>query len=153
MGPSRPNSMRSAASKSGAVTRAQTQTAAQLRAARDQAAHAEQQSRMRAQAQSVPSEDVSSAGSQPPFQVTKSKPQKTNGSVAVRKASAQERVAQSMANTPFQPDAAVERGLQRVGKKFRIETRPDGKIVHVYGNDVPASMRRIVLPARRRASA
>lgn len=155
----RSKTMRKAASKAGAVTRAQTQSAAAAQGARLAAAYAEQQARIRAESQSVPTLNPNGdSGPQgqsanQPFGVTKSTPQKTTGSVAVRKASAQERVAQSLASADgYRPEAAVERGLQRVGKKFQIQRMPDGKIVHVYGNDVPANMRKIVLPASRRAA-
>lgn len=34
----------------------------------------------------------------------------------------------------------------RAGKKFKIGFTSDGRIVHLYGNDVPAAERRVVLP-------
>lgn len=41
------------------------------------------------------------------------------------------------------PDAA------RMNKRFTVGFTQDGRIVHLYGNDVPADQRRQVLPKRR----
>jgi len=36
-------------------------------------------------------------------------------------------------------------GAERVGKRFTVGFTPDGRVVHLYGTDVPAAQRRIVL--------
>jgi hypothetical protein len=84
-------------------------------------------------------------------------PQRTTGSTAVRKATATERLAAQRVMDPYGGHAgvpaAVERGLQRVGHRFRIEIRPDGTIVHRYGSDVPADQRVQAIRAARRTAA
>lgn len=80
-----------------------------------------------------------------------------SGITQVRKATAQEqlqaqRVMDPMAHNPG-VDPSVERGLARVGHKFTILVRPDGTIVHQYGNDVPADQRVQVLRAAHRLAA
>lgn len=41
--------------------------------------------------------------------------------------------------------ASIGYGQDRVNKRFVIGYTPDGRIVHLYGNDVPAAQRRVVL--------
>lgn len=84
--------------------------------------------------------------------------QGTNGSRAVRKASATERLAAERVMDPGAGQGrtapeAVQRGLTRVGHKFSIEIKPDGKIVHRYGSDVPEDLRTVVLKSARRHAA
>jgi hypothetical protein len=42
-------------------------------------------------------------------------------------------------------------GAERVGKRFTVAFTPDGRVVHLYGNDVPADQRRVVLRPGQRA--
>jgi len=42
-------------------------------------------------------------------------------------------------------------GAERVNKRFTVGFTADGRIVHLYGNDVPAAQRRIVLRKGQKA--
>lgn len=188
MGPSRHNSIRSAAALVAAVAAQQQQLNAAAAEARDRQlqtqaqAAAEQEGRLpAAQLQpnsaarqrtqgSMSSPAVSSpdgvhihlhtGGEKPTLNPDgQSGSQGTNGSQAVRKASATERLA---AERVMDPSAgakrtapeAIQRGLTRVGHKFNVEIRPDGTVVHRYGSDVPADLRTVVLQnAKRHLSA
>jgi hypothetical protein len=82
----------------------------------------------------------------------KSGPQGLSGASQVRRLTAAERAAQSMAAADnFHPQADVGRGLQRAGHRFKILTGPDGRIIHQYGSDVAPELRRVVLSAASRA--
>lgn len=79
----------------------------------------------------------------------KSGPQKTTGSVGkVRQLTFEERAA--ALGSGVDAHERLNRARQRVGHKFNVEIRPDGTIVHKYGNDVPADMRNIVVKSARR---
>jgi hypothetical protein len=47
------------------------------------------------------------------------------------------------------PEAAVTGGGDRIGKRFTVGFTSDGRIVHLYGNDVPADQRRQVFKRAR----
>lgn len=52
---------------------------------------------------------------------------------------------------PTRPMTAFGRNMHpatRAGKRFKIGFTSDGRIVHMYGNDVAAGDRRVVLPKR-----
>jgi hypothetical protein len=92
-------------------------------------------------------------GPPPTISAAGSHPQGLSGATAVRKATAVERLASKNVMDPAKGDhlsAAVQRGLMRVGHKFRIELRPDGTVVHRYGKDVPEELREVTIKAARR---
>lgn len=99
-------------------------------------------------------------GPAPTLSAGGSQAQGISGATAVRQATAQEKLASSRVMDPNGGlgnkdalSASVQRGLMRVGHKFRIELRPDGTIVHKYGNDVPEDQRTQVIGAAKRHAA
>lgn len=80
--------------------------------------------------------------------LVKGESQGTNGSRQIRRLTFEERAAQYGGPADMQQRLAHAR--QRVNHAFNIEIRPDGTLIHKYGNDVPANMREIVVGSARR---
>lgn len=182
----RRNSIRSAAALVAAVANQQAAQDAALEEARDRAVLAAKQAQMERDqsplqapsvarqrqqgsmaAPKVSSKDgihlhINMGSEKPALQPDgQSGPQATNGSTAVRRATAAEKLAYDRVMSPLGQGGVGQRAetakavetMKRVGHKFKIELRPDGTIVHRYGNDVPADQRNQVIRAAHRLAA